>query len=61
MKKILTFCELTLNHFNMLLRSTNKKCLLIGVIGGWCNGLKYYVEPTNSDTEKFGEKLLLMI
>jgi len=33
--------------------------MLIGVKGGGCNGLKYYVEPTNDVPNKLDEVLVV--
>jgi Fe-S cluster assembly iron-binding protein IscA len=54
-KKIITLCSNTISHFKILVNQENFKYIFIGVKGGGCNGLKYYVEPTNNQSEKFDE------
>jgi iron-sulfur cluster assembly 1 len=54
-KKILTMCSNTVLHFKNLIKQENSKYVFVGVKGGGCNGLKYYVEPTNNPPEKFDE------
>ena len=46
---------MTTSHLQNLLKQTNKKYILIGVKGGGCNGLKYYIEPTNNPPKKLDE------
>jgi len=55
MKNLINICNKTIHHFRGVLRSTNKTKILIGVKGGGCNGLKYYIEPINN--EYIGSKL----
>jgi len=54
-KKIVTLCSNTISHFKTLVQQENSKYIFIGVKGGGCNGLKYYVEPTNNQPEKIDE------
>ena len=56
-KNIITLCDKTIRHLKTILLDTNSKYILIGVRGGGCNGLKYYIEPTNEEPEKFDEIL----
>ena len=51
-KPILTFCSRTLQHFRQILRETKHERILVGVKGGGCNGMRYYVEPTSGSPEK---------
>ena len=57
MSKILSFCKRTIDHLHNLRNSSGKKHILIGVKGGGCNGLKYYIEPTNDSPRKHDEFL----
>lgn len=57
MSKILSFCKRTIDHLHNLRLSSGKKHILIGVKGGGCNGLKYYIEPTNDSPRKHDEFL----
>lgn len=54
-KNIITLCEKTICHFRTILNKSNSNAMLIGVKGGGCNGLKYYVEPTNDVPNKLDE------
>ena len=56
-KNVLTFCAKTINHFRGILKNSNSKSILVGVKGGGCNGLKYYVEPTNDTPNKLDETI----
>jgi len=58
MNKIITICRMTANHFNNLLTSSNHKYIFIGVKGGGCNGLKYYIETTSDTPEKHDELVI---
>tara|TARA_B100001287_G_C22482255_1_gene434909 strand:- start:4 stop:333 length:330 start_codon:yes stop_codon:yes gene_type:complete len=58
MKSILNICNKSLNHFKKLLINSNSKYILIGVKGGGCNGLKYYIEPTNEEPNKLDEIII---
>lgn len=53
--KILSFCKRTIDHLQNLRATSGKKYLLIGVKGGGCNGLKYYIEPTDEKPRKHDE------
>jgi iron-sulfur cluster assembly accessory protein len=52
---LLNFCNKTIKHFKSILKNTNHKRILIGVKGGGCNGLKYYIEPTSDNPNKIDE------
>ena len=54
-KQILTFCNNTLNHFKTLINNKNTQYIFVGVKGGRCNGMKYYINPTNDPPEKIDE------
>ena len=49
MKNIINICNKTLLHFNTILKKTNNSKILIGVKGGGCNGLKYFIKPINNE------------
>lgn len=48
LKQVLTFCETTTKH----LKSIANPNVLIGVKGGGCNGLKYYIEACDTPEKK---------
>ncbi len=48
-------CNKTLMHFSRLLKQTNHTSILIGVTGGGCNGIKYYIEPTSETPDRLDE------
>jgi len=54
---ILKICTKTLSHFRTILNTSNKNSIFIGVKGGGCNGLKYYIEPTNELPDKLDETI----
>ncbi len=54
---LIKFSSKVLNHFKNILKESNHKSILIGVKGGGCNGLKYYIEPTSDDPAKIDEKI----
>ena len=54
MKIIKSICKLTIIHLKILSQD-QYKYILIGVKGGGCNGLKYYIEPTNDKPLKRDE------
>lgn len=56
-KPIMSFCSNTVIHFKRLLQNHNSKSILLGVKGGGCNGLKYYVEPSNEKPKKLDEQI----
>ena len=59
MANVLKLCNNTIRHFRNMLRDNNSKYILIGIKGGGCNGLKYYVEPTNEEPDKLDEIIKL--
>jgi len=54
---VLSFCTKTIGHFRQVLLDSNSKSIFIGVKGGGCNGLKYFIEPTNDLPDKLDEKM----
>jgi len=56
-KPIMSFCSKTVQHFRKLLEYHSAKTILVGVQGGGCNGLKYYVEPSNEKPKKLDEQI----
>ena len=56
-KPLLNVTSLAATHLRALLARTSHARILIGVKGGGCNGLKYYVEPTSDPAEPRDEVL----
>ena len=56
-KSILTFCKKAAQQIKLISKSSGNKSILIGVKGGGCNGLKYYIEPTDNKPTKIDEQL----
>ena len=54
MKQFMTFCTTTIKHFKTLINKDHN-ALLIGIKGGGCNGLKYYIEPTSETPDRLDE------
>ena len=52
---IIKMCSKTIKHFQKILEKTNKNAIFIGIKGGGCNGVKYYIEPTNNTPDKLDE------
>ena len=52
---MISFCSKTIKHFSKILNQTNKKSILIGVKGGGCNGIKYFIKPTSESPDKLDE------
>lgn len=52
---IIKICSRTIKHFQKILDKTNKEAILIGIKGGGCNGVKYYIEPTDDIPSKLDE------
>ncbi len=52
---MISFCRKTLSHFSKILKQTNNTAILIGVKGGGCNGVKYFIEPTSESPKKLDE------
>ena len=59
MRKLLHFCQRSIVHLESLVKENKTKYLLIGVKGGGCNGLKYYIEPTNTKPSKSDELMTI--
>ena len=59
MKPLMSFCTKTILHMQNLLKSKNSKFLLVGVKGGGCNGLKYYIEPTDDGPQARDETMVV--
>ena len=57
MKTILTFCKKAVKQLKLISKSSDNKPILIGVKGGGCNGLKYYIKPTDISPKKNDEQL----
>lgn len=47
MKQLLSICKRTSKHFQSILANTKHKYIMIGVEGGGCNGMKYFIEPVS--------------
>ena len=56
MRHIVSICDQTIQHFKFLC-GNKYESILIGVKGGGCNGLKYYIQPTNKKPQKTDEKM----
>ena len=56
-KPIMSFCSKTIQHFKQLLHHKQASSILVGVKGGGCNGMKYYIEPNNDLPSKLDEKI----
>ena len=59
MKNVISLCSKTITHFKNILKKTNNNFINIGVKGGGCNGLKYYIEPTNEPPSKIDEQMIV--
>ena len=57
MNSVLTFCKRAAQQIKLISQTHNNKSILIGVRGGGCNGLKYYIEPTDVKAQKKDEQL----
>ena len=55
MNNIINICKTSASHFNHLLKMSNDKYIFIGVKGGGCNGLKYYIDTTSQPPDKKDE------
>jgi len=55
---ILKFCSKSIIHFSKLLQTSGNNAIFIGVKGGGCNGLKYFIKPTNEKEEKLDEVII---
>lgn len=58
-RQILKMCSKSIQHFKNIMNENNTNRLLIGVKGGGCNGLKYYVEPLINTPDKNDEVIKL--
>lgn len=58
-KNILTFCKTSLLKLKNISETHKCKSILIGVKGGGCNGLKYFIEPTNDTPQKLDEEIVI--
>lgn len=56
---IINLCKRSTQHFINIMEKSNTNRILIGVKGGGCNGLKYYIEPLNSKPDKTDEIIKL--
>ena len=56
-KTILTFCKRASQQLKFISKVSGNKSILIGVKGGGCNGLKYFIEPTSAKPQKIDEQL----
>lgn len=55
---ILKICNKSIKHFSYLLNKSSCDAIFIGVKGGGCNGLKYFIKPTNEKEEKLDEVII---
>jgi len=55
---IIKICSRTIKHFQKILDKTHKSSIFIGIKGGGCNGVKYYIEPTNNAAEIMDETFI---
>ena len=56
MRPIVSICNHTIRHFKFLC-GHEYESIFIGVKGGGCNGLKYYIRPTNEQAQKTDEMI----
>jgi iron-sulfur cluster assembly protein len=49
---IIKICQKSITHFNNIMLKNNTHKLLLGVKGGGCNGLKYYIEPLDDQHDE---------
>ena len=54
---LLNFSTKVIRHFKTILTESNHKSMLIGVKGGGCNGLQYFIEPTSDPPAKLDEQI----
>ena len=57
MKPIMTFCKNAAKQLKNISKSYDNKPIFIGVKGGGCNGLKYYIEPLDEPIHQNDEQL----
>ena len=58
---IISFCKKSLQQLSYIANQSQKKYILIGVKGGGCNGLKYFIEPTDEEPLKIDEHITLHV
>ena len=58
---IISFCKKSLQQLSYIANQSQKKYILIGVKGGGCNGLKYFIEPTDEKPLKIDEHMTLQV
>ena len=57
MSPLITFCKRSIQQIQHISKVSNNKYIIIGVKSGGCNGLRYYINPTNDPPLKFDEKI----
>ena len=57
MSSIMTFCKRAVKQIQHISKASGNKYIEIGVKGGGCNGLKYYIEPTDEPPLKTDEQI----
>ena len=58
---VISFCKKSLQQLSYIANQSQKKYILIGVKGGGCNGLKYFIEPTDEKPLKIDEHMTLPV
>ena len=56
-RPLLTICKNAIQHMKQIALDSPHSSVVIGVQGGGCNGLKYYIEPLKDIPDKFDEKM----
>ena len=54
-RPLLTICSKAAKHLKGIAKNSPYSSVLVGVQGGGCNGLKYFIEPLQSEPNKFDE------
>ena len=54
-KNVINITKLAYEHLSNAQKSSKSKYILFSVEGGGCNGLKYNLEPNNSEPKKIDE------
>ena len=54
-RPLLTICKKSIQHFKNIAQKSNNSTIFIGVEGGGCNGLKYFIEPMEHKPDKTDE------
>ena len=54
-KALLTICKKATEHLKKIAHKSPYSSVLIGVQGGGCNGLKYFIEPLKDKPDKMDE------